>query len=234
MSQHTWVLPEFQDGVSVTCKPGTLAARPGFHWSWPLATHTGSCFGSSWQQPHSVPDRVRTARPRQLHTRGRPSWAISSPHTSPTETGVYYPWGRGIRRPSPAGGLVPSPPTETKSTSCAAPQIPAAPSTWTLLPEASLCLRICREAFLSQGDALLYPHDSPIAAAHVFKEAGCPSTRGCGFLRPLVPGYECAGPAHGLCQHCFSVSPLNEQLTEDHPHPQRKPYWFPICASNIP
>lgn len=102
MSQHTWVLPELQDGVSVTCKPGTLAARPGFHWSWPLATHTGSCFGSSWRQPHSVPDRVRTARPRQLHTRGRPSWAISSPHTSPTETGVYYPWGRGIRRPSPA------------------------------------------------------------------------------------------------------------------------------------
>lgn len=40
------------------------------------------------------------------------------------------------------------------------------------------------------------------------------------------------GPTHGLCQHCCSVLPLNEQLTEDHPHPQ-KTHWFPIYASNI-
>lgn len=174
MSQHTWVLPELLGGVSVTCKPGTLTARPGLRWPWPLAVHTGSCVGSSWRQPRSVPSRVRTARPRRLHARGRPSWAISSPHTSPTETGVYYPWNRGIRRPFPAGGLVPSLPTETKSASCAAPQTPVAPSTWTLLPEAPLHLRICREAFPSWGDALQHPHDSPIAAAHVFKEAGSP------------------------------------------------------------
>lgn len=207
MSQHTWVLPELQDGVSVTCKPGTLAARPGFHWSWPLATHTGSCFGSSWRQPHSVPDRVRTARPRQLHTRGRPSWAISSPHTSPTETGVYYPWGRGIRRPSPAGGLVPSPPTETKSTSCAAPQIPAAPSTWTLLPEASLCLRICREASRVRGMPCCTPMTVPSQLLTCSRRQGAPRLVAVASCARLSQGTSVQDPDTGSANTAFLCRP---------------------------
>lgn len=102
---------------------------------------------------------------------------------------------------------MPSLPTETKSTSCAAPQIPAAPSTWTLLPEAPLCLRICRECFLSQGDALLHAHDSPITAAQVFKEAGAPRLLAAASCTHLSWGTNVQDPHMGSANTAFLCCP---------------------------